>query len=136
MGMPMKASITSLADISRSATSGEVTTTAPPGAREESRATNWSRELIKEIAADIGTDMVAYIEVMYPEAIAATSSTFKTSVRNHIYNQVMAAIEITDADQIAAWLKDRKKHRREWLKTYREIRRKRYSHPVSNGDGT
>jgi len=91
---------------------------------------SWSRELIKAIAADIGTDMVAYIEVMYPEAIAATSSTFKTSVRNHIYNQVMAAIEITDADQIAVWLENRKKHRREWLATYRKHRR---STSLSNG---
>ena len=69
----------------------------------------WSRELIKKIAADIGTDMVAYIEVMYPAVIKATPSTFKISVRNHIYNQVMAAIEITDADQIEAWLKDPEK---------------------------
>lgn len=86
---------------------------------------SWSRELIKAIAADIGTDMVAYIEVMYPETIEATSSTFKTSVRNHIYNQVMAAIEITDADQIEAWLADRKRHRREWLAQYRKLRRKK-----------
>lgn len=93
---------------------------------------SWSRELIKRIAADIGTDMVAYIEVMYPAAIAATSSTFKISVRNHIYNQVMAAIEITDADQIETWLKDRKKHRREWLAAYRKMRRNPTPHP--NGD--
>lgn len=91
----------------------------------------WSRELIKKIAADIGTDMVAYIEVMYPAAIKATPSTFKISVRNHIYNQVMAAIEITDADKIEAWLRDRKKHRREWLATYRKIRRNR---PITNGE--
>jgi hypothetical protein len=86
---------------------------------------SWSRDLIKEIAADIGADMVAYIEVQYPEAIKATSSTFKTSVRNHIINQVMAAIEITDADQIKAWLEDRKKHRRGWLKMWRNIRREK-----------
>jgi hypothetical protein len=92
---------------------------------------SWSRELIKAIAADIGADMVAYIEVQYPEAIAATSSTFKTSVRNHIYNQVMAAIEITDAEQIEAWLKDRKKHRREWVAAYRKIRR---TSPIPNGE--
>ena len=117
------ASVTSLAVRSPAAASGEVDTSASPGTREESRASNWSRELIKAIAADIGTDMVAYIEVMYPKAIEATSSTFKTSVRNHIYNQVMAAIEITDAAQIEDWLRQRKKHRREWLATYRRIRR-------------
>lgn len=101
---------------------------APLGSGERS---SWSRELIKAIAADIGADMVAYIEVQYPEAIKATSSTFKTSVRNHIYNQVMAAIEITDAAEIEAWLKDRKKHRREWVAAYRKIRR---TSPVTNGE--
>lgn len=132
INVPKRTSLTSLAGNSRAATSVDVSTAAPPGAREESRASNWSRELIKVIAADIGTDMVAYIEVMYPAAIEATPSTFKTSVRNHIYNQVMAAIEITDSDQIEAWLKDRKKHRREWLAAYRKMRGNPTSH--SNGD--
>lgn len=103
-----------------------------PVVRVERGSAGWSRELIKAIAADIGADMVAYIEVQYPEAIKATSSTFKTSVRNHIYNQVMSAIEITDADEIEAWLKDRKKHRREWVAAYRKIRRR--SSQVPNGD--
>jgi hypothetical protein len=101
---------------------------APLGSGERA---SWSRELIKAIAADIGADMVAYIEVQYPEAIKATSSTFKTSVRNHIYNQVMAAIEITDAAEIEAWLKERKRHRREWVAAYRKIRR---SPKVTNGE--
>lgn len=48
----------------------------------------WSRELIKEVATDIGKELVAYIEVMYPQAIAATSSTFKLSMRNHIHNDI------------------------------------------------
>jgi hypothetical protein len=79
--------------------------------------------LVRQIAMDIGKDTVAYIEVQYPEAIKATSSTFKLSVRNHIYNQIMAALETTDADAIAARLADRKKHRREWVGTYRRMRR-------------
>jgi hypothetical protein len=83
---------------------------------------SWSRELVKEIAMDIGKEVVAYIEVMYPEAIEATSSTFKTSVRNCIYNQIMAAIEINDAGQISSRIKDRKQFRREWLAAYRKIR--------------
>lgn len=83
----------------------------------------WSRELVKEIAMDIGKDLVAYIEVMYPEAIKATSSTFKLSMRNHVYNQIMAAIETNDAGEIRARLVERKKHRRDWVATYRKIRR-------------
>lgn len=84
----------------------------------------WSRELVKEIAMDIGKDVVAYIEVMYPKAIEATSSTFKLSVRNSIFNEIMAAIEVTDEGQIKARLRDRKKFRREWTAAYRKIRSK------------
>lgn len=84
----------------------------------------WSKELIKEIAMDIGKDTVAYVEVMYPKAIEATSSSFKLSLRNHIYNQIMAAIEVNDAGEIKAMLAASKKHRREWLGMYRKMRLK------------
>jgi hypothetical protein len=83
----------------------------------------WDRELVKAIAMDIGKDMVAYIEVMYPKAIEATSSTFKLSVRNHIHNQVMAAIELRDEADVRAWLAGRKKRRREWVGMYRKMRK-------------
>jgi hypothetical protein len=56
----------------------------------------WSRELVKEIAMDIGKEVVAHIEVMYPAAIAATPGTFKTSVQNTVYNQIMAALDVND----------------------------------------
>lgn len=84
-----------------------------------------ARALVKEIAMDIGKDTVAYIEVMYPKAIEATPSTFNLSVRNHIFNQIMAAIEVTDEGKIRARLKDRKKFRRWWVGVYRKIRRAR-----------
>lgn len=93
-----------------------------PATPEEQPSGPWSRELIKEIAMDIGKDVVAYIEVMYPEAITATSSTFKLSVRNSIYNEIMAAIDVSDEGQIRARLRDRKKFRREWTAAYRKIR--------------
>ena len=89
---------------------------------QESSSGPWSKELIKEIAMDIGKEVVAYIDVQYPEAVKATSSTFKLSVRNCIYNQIMAAIEVNDAGQIEARLRDRKKHRREWTAAWRKIR--------------
>lgn len=84
----------------------------------------WSKELIKEIAMDIGKEVVAYIEVQYPKAIEATSSTFKLSVRNCIHNQIMAAIEITDEGEIRARLQDRKHFRRRWTAAWRKIRGK------------
>lgn len=82
----------------------------------------WSRDLIKEIAMDIGKEVVAYVEVQYPKAIEATSSTFKLSLRNCIYNQIMAAIEVNDAGEIAARLETRKKFRRQWTAAWRKIR--------------
>jgi hypothetical protein len=82
----------------------------------------WSKELIKEIAMDIGKEVVAYIEVQYPKAIEATSSTFKLSVRNCIHNQIMAAIEVNDEGEIVARLKERKRFRREWTAAWRKIR--------------
>lgn len=91
----------------------------------------WSRDLVKEIAMDIGKSTVAYVEVMYPKAIEAASSTFKLSLRNHIYNEIMAAIEINDEGAITARLKDRKKFRREWTATYRKIRKQK---PLAAGE--
>lgn len=89
-------------------------TSPPPGP--------WDRELIKAIAMDIGKEVVAYVQVQYPQAIEATSSTFKLSLRNSIYNEIMAAIEVNDAGQIVARLETRKKFRRKWLAAWRKIR--------------
>ena len=85
---------------------------------------DWSKELVKAIAMDIGKGTVAYVEVMYPDAIKATSSTFKLSLRNHIYNEIMAAIEVNDEGNVIARLQDRKKFRRWWTAAYRKIRNK------------
>lgn len=84
----------------------------------------WSKELIKEIAMDIGKDVVAYVEVQYPKAIEATSSTFKLSLRNCIYNEIMAAIEVSDEGKVKARLRDRKQFRRRWTAAWRKIREK------------
>jgi hypothetical protein len=101
----------------------------PPTPEQSIPDTPWSRDLIKSIAMDIGKEVVAYIEVQYPEAVKATSSTFKLSVRNCIYNQIMAAIEVNDAGQIAARLADRKKRRRKWTADWRKIRKERFTSP-------
>lgn len=81
------------------------------------------KELVRQIAMDIGKEVVAYIEVMYPKAITATSSTFKLSVRNCIHHEIMAAIEVNDEGQIVARLNDRKAFRRQWTAAYRKMRK-------------
>lgn len=50
-----------------------------------------TRALLSDIAMDIGKEVVAHVKVMYPDAISSTESTFPISLRNHIYNQIMAA---------------------------------------------
>lgn len=81
-----------------------------------------SPDLIKEMAMDIGKGVVAYIEVMYPEAIKATSSTFRLSVRNRIYNKIMSALEVTGEDEIKNRLAAHKAHRRQQKAAWKHIR--------------
>jgi len=68
--------------------------------------------LIKGVAMDIGKEVVAYVERMYPQAVSATSSTFKLSLRNCIFNEIIAAMRVTDPDEILARLERRRKERR------------------------
>jgi hypothetical protein len=72
-----------------------------------------SRALVKGIAMDIGKEVAAYIERMYPQAVSATSSTFLLSVRNSIYNEIIDALGVTDEAKILARLARRKKERKE-----------------------
>lgn len=81
-----------------------------------------SRDIVKEIAMDIGKSTVAYVEVQYPNAIKATSSTSSLSLRNHIYNEIMAALETIDEAEIVARLEARKKFRREQRAAWKRIR--------------
>ena len=79
--------------------------------------------LIRRIAMDIGNAVVHHIEIMYPVAIEATpKSTFRLSVRNTVYNEIMAAIQVNDAGEIEARLADRSADRRRAKAFYRKIR--------------
>lgn len=84
--------------------------------------TIYTRDLIKEIAMDIGKEVVAYIEYMYPQAVEATSSTFKLSVRNCIHNQIMAALEVNEEGAIIARLQERKEWRRKFKAMWKKNR--------------
>jgi len=85
-------------------------------------ADNPQRALVKGIAMDIGKEVVAYVERQYPQAVSAASSTFRLSLRNCIYNEIMAALEITDEAEILARLERRKKDRRDLKKQWAIIR--------------
>jgi hypothetical protein len=92
----------------------ELTQTTKPSLLDDTRNNEvpWSRELVEQIAKDVGAAVAHHISIMYPAAVAATPSTFLTSVRNCVRNEIMAAVAVSDADQIEARLKDRKAHRR------------------------
>lgn len=79
--------------------------------------------LIKAMAEAVGKSVVAYVEVMYPEAIKATSSTFKTSLRNEIINKINHVATLHTEDEIRAWLKSNAEFNKRWLKQWRNIRR-------------
>lgn len=81
------------------------------------------RELVKQIAMDIGKSTVEHIECMYPAALEAVAATARISIRNHIYNEIMAALNVVDADEIRARLNERKIDRRKRLAVYRKIRK-------------
>lgn len=71
---------------------------------------------------DIGKEMVAYLEIMYPLQFATFNGGTKLSIRNHIHNDIMAALDTVNADEIRARLDLRKKRRRESLRRWRSIR--------------
>lgn len=75
--------------------------------------------LLKAVAMDIGKDVITYIEWMFPQAVSAASSSFRLSVRNHVYNQIMSWREVTDPDKIRAQLAAHDKHRREMRRLYK-----------------
>lgn len=80
---------------------------------------------MQAIAKDIGNAVFHHIEIMYPEAIKACSSTFRTSVQNCTFNEIMGAVKVTDIGQIVSRLDDRKKHRRKVSAMYKQIRKER-----------
>lgn len=78
--------------------------------------------LVREIAMDIGKAIVHHIDTMYPDAAAACPSTFRLSVRNSTYNEIMAAIKVNDEGQIIARLAKRKQQRRRSRAFYKKLR--------------
>jgi hypothetical protein len=61
-----------------------------------------SRQLVGEIAMDIGKEVAAHIETMYPKAVEAARSTFLLSVRNCVYNEIIADLELSTRRRSAA----------------------------------
>jgi hypothetical protein len=80
------------------------------------------RALISEVAMDIGKDAVSHVRIMYPQAFAALGPSGQRSLRNQVYNGIMAALNVVDADEIRRRLDARKSHRRHMHKAYDALR--------------
>jgi hypothetical protein len=80
-----------------------------------------SRDLIKAVAMDIGKEVAHHIEIQYPEAVKAASSTFLLSVRNCTSNNIMAWLE-TDGQDTEKRLAFNDRFRRHMRKMWKQIR--------------
>lgn len=90
------------------------------------------KALVKGIAMDIGKEVVSYVERMYPQAVSAASSTFRLSLRNAIYNEIIAALKETDPDKIVARLEQRRIARRRLKATDKLINETDWEHYREN----
>lgn len=85
------------------------------------------RELVKDIAMEIGKEVASHIETMYPKAVEATSKSMLLSLRNSIFNDIMAAVDALEAGDAEAWLANRQAVRRairaQWRKSraYKDV---------------
>lgn len=89
-----------------------------------------SRDLIKAMAMDAGKNLCAYLEVMYPEVWHGQNSGFKISMRNHVYNDIMALAELHDEASIRKRLAEHEAHRKKWVGAYRKMRSKKCEHGI------
>ena len=80
------------------------------------------RELVAQIAMDIGKAVVSHIRTMYPAAYSALGKSGALSVRNCTHNEIMAALDTTDEEQIKQRIKQRKAFRRRAHRAYDAIR--------------
>jgi hypothetical protein len=80
------------------------------------------RALIGEVAMDIGKEVVSHLRIQYPGAFAALGPSGQLSLRNCVHNQIMAALDTTDADEIRVRLERRKAERRKMHAAWDKIR--------------
>lgn len=81
-----------------------------------------SRDVVKQIAMDIGKEVASHIETMYPDAVKATSKNMLLSVRNTVHNEIMAALGEIDEGAILRRLEARKQFRRQRRAAWRKLR--------------
>lgn len=76
----------------------------------------FSDALIRQIAMDVGKQVVAHIDHAYPEMFQAVAKTARLSIRNATYNAIMEAVRAADQGQAEVMLERHDKHRRTMTK--------------------
>lgn len=76
-------------------------------------------ELVREIAMDVGKELVEYIGWMYPKMFDAVAKSAALSIRNHTYNSIMEAVKAANEGRARQMLDMHDRHRRKM----RQIRR-------------
>lgn len=104
-----------------------------PSHRRVAPAQDKAKALNSAIAMDCGKEMVAYLEVMYPDVFEKMNSGCRISIRNHIHNDIIAALEIQGAENHMERLQERARFRREWLATYRNLPSRKRKKLENNG---
>ncbi len=80
------------------------------------------RDLLKDLAMDVGKEVAAYIERMYPKAVEAVSNTFLSSVRNCVHNEIVATMGLSSIGEIEQRLAQRKRDRRQLRAVWKAAR--------------
>ena len=96
-----------------------------PSQRRVAKPIDKRKALATAVGMDMGKEMVAYLEVMYPDVFETMNSGCRISIRNHICNDFVSVMEIVGAENHLERLKDRADFRRKWLAAYRNIYRNR-----------
>ena len=82
-------------------------------------------DAIREIAMDVGKQVVEYIENMWPEMTQAVQSwkSARLSIRNCTHNAIVAAVNAADKGRDREAIENNDKHRRKMRKMRRAMGR-------------
>ena len=74
---------------------------------------DFSEALVRQIAMDVGKQVVSHIEFAYPEMLKNVSAkSASLSIRNTAYNAIMEAVKAANKGDVEQMLKRHETHRR------------------------
>lgn len=81
-----------------------------------------TEELVRQIAMDVGKQVVAHIDQSWPEVYEAVLSakSFRLSIRNCVHNEIMNAVRAADEGRIEQMFESHDKARRHLRRLQRQ----------------